>query len=202
MIEKTSDTVFIIGGGDSTGQIIPDGSILDGKDVIVCNKSFQKVPSAKICLFADQRWFLQYVNELKSFKGKLMACTTQYQKELFKFDMINHIFSRGTGKGLCTNLNQNRLNGSNVGHMAINLAFLLGYKKIILIGFDMDDTAKKIHWHDEPPWGTNTAQYNKTFLPEMDTVPPYQELHDFKIYNLNPNSKVRCFDFAKLEDFL
>lgn len=39
--------------------------------------------------------------------------------------------------------------GDNSGYQAINLAYLLGATKIVLLGYDMQMTGGKAHWHTD-----------------------------------------------------
>jgi len=43
--------------------------------------------------------------------------------------------------------------GGNSGYQAINLAYLWGASRIILLGYDMQKTDGKTHWHGDHPKG-------------------------------------------------
>ena len=47
--------------------------------------------------------------------------------------------------------------GQNSGYQAVGLAYHLKADRIILIGFDMQRTGGKSHWHGDHPRGLNNA---------------------------------------------
>jgi hypothetical protein len=199
-LKKTSDTVFIIGGGSSLSKYLPDKTILEGKDIICTNNAYQLYPNAMILFFMDKVWFEKHDKTIKeTFKGIPITCDS-HLKKFFHDNGINYIFNRGPKNGLSEN--PDKLNGTNSGAMAINLAVLMGYKKIVLLGFDMNKDAKTLHWHPPHFRPSNTDRYATHFLPGMNSIAPFQEKFDFKIYNINKESAITCFEFAELEKFL
>jgi hypothetical protein len=199
-LKKTSDTVFIIGGGNSILKYLPNPSILEGKDIICTNNAYLMYPNAMILFFMDKKWFLDHQAKVKeTFKGTTITCDS-HQKKFFFDNGVNYCFSRSEDNGISKI--GDRLNGSNSGHMAINLAAIMGYKKIVLLGFDMNPTVPALHWHKGHVRPSNTERYKTHFLPGMKSIVPFQESLEFKIYNINKESFVTEFEFADLEQFL
>ena len=196
---KTSDTVFLIGGGNSLNTLLPDPSVLDGKDIISINTAYRLFPKS-ILFFADQKWFHIHKENLKNtFKGTIVTAS-QKDRRFYVDNGLLFIFMRGPDNGISEV--EDKLSGSNSGQMAINLAVLMGYKKIVLLGFDMDSRTHKVHWHDGHGVGTNVSRYDTVFIPGMKSIVPFQEKLDFKVYNINRQSVLKYFEFADLEQFL
>lgn len=51
-------------------------------------------------------------------------------------------------KGVCT--------GGNSGYQAVNLAYLLGASRIVMLGFDMTGEGNRNHWHLDHAGGSMT----------------------------------------------
>ena len=196
-------TVFIIGGGPSLNEYLPDPNILSNYPVISTNNAYSIFPFAITTLFCDRIWFQWHQKKLLSeFKNPIVTCTTPniYSNVDYKKHGII-IFHTGVKKGgIATD--PNKLNGNNAGHQAINVATHLGFKNIILLGFDMDRKSKKTHWHTGHNRTTNTANYLGTMIPGMKDIVPFQEKLGFKIYNVNKKSALKCFEFTELEKWL
>lgn len=199
-LKKNSDTVFIIGGGPSILKYLPDTSVLLGKDIICTNNAYLLYPEAMILFFMDKYWFNNHEKKIKEvFQGTTVTCDNT-QKKFFLENGVEHVFLRGENRGLSSALD--KLNGCNSGHMSINLAALMGYKKIVLLGFDMNVQVEKSHYHDGHPRETKKDRYTTHFLPGMKSIAPLQEQFVIKIYNINRESAIRDFEFADLEQFL
>jgi uncharacterized Rossmann fold enzyme len=99
--------------------------------------------------------------------------------------------------------NNNTLTGNNAGQQAIGLAYLIGFKTIVLIGFDMDSTAKETHWHSEHKRPVvNKDIYNKTMIPSMNRMAIDLKQKNVEVFNINRESKLSCFPFSDLKQFL
>lgn len=198
---KNSDTVFIIGGGPSLPKTIPDPNILKDKDVFCCNDGFKVFPYSLVTLFADHEWYDWNEKYLYDYMGMLVTSFHFLEDYNQKFLEKRIPVFKDQSSVFGLSVNKNTLNGKNCGHQCINLAVHCGYKNIILCGFDMDST-KDSNWHDFHQRAENKEIYNVSMLPGMDSIVPYQEKLGFKIYNANPDSKIKCFEFKDLKEFL
>lgn len=90
--------------------------------------------------------------------------------------------------------------GSNSGFQAINLALLMGAKRVLLVGFDMRTTAQR-HFFGHHPAPLNNAMRFETLLPHFckaaRRLPPGVE-----IVNCTPRSALDCFPMMNLEEAL
>lgn len=205
---KTEDTVFIIGGGPSVKDIIPDPSVLFNHDVICCNDAYQLFPDAILTHFADKAWWEWHDTHDKhdirnTFRGHITTVANGKSSK-FKNDDRVTVFSGNSPearRGYLSNEKQ-YLTGNNTGHQAINIAVHMGYKQIVLIGFDMIP-CKKTHWHTNHERRVSIDNFTNTIIPGFATITPgLQKEFDITIYNLFHDSGIRNFQFANLEDFI
>jgi len=133
--------VFIIGGGRSLKSF--NWNLLKDECVIGCNDAFQLGEDiCNICIFGDKKWFKEFKTELMQYKGIVF---TSFKE--FHYTQNDWIWTlERPAKGLSkTKLCWNRSTGAN----AINLALILGAKRVCLLGFDMKLTDSKPNWHDK-----------------------------------------------------
>lgn len=201
---KTEDTVFIIGGGPSVLTTIPDPRILDGHDVICANNAYKLFPNAMLLHFADKIWWDWHQKPQHmvkdNFNGMISSCHPFQRSSLSRDETRVVCFQTGDRRGGISP-DPKILHGGNTGHQAINIATHLGYEQIVLVGFDLQE-GKQTHWHNQHERPTVTDNFVKTMKPGFELLAKHQDRFGIKIYNLNPDSAIRCFDFAKLDDFI
>lgn len=148
--EFENETVICIASGPSVTQQQVKVVQNTGHPVIVVNNSFKLAPWADILFATDVLWWYKYYNEVAD----------EFSGDLWTIDGVGDHFVKKTGK---TNppikqvaydrelgLGKVRVNhGGNSGYIAINLAYLMGAKKIVLIGYDHQHTDGKTHWHGD-----------------------------------------------------
>jgi hypothetical protein len=166
---KRSDTVFIVGGGPSLGGF--NFKSLENFDTIVINKAVEYVPNPTYFITMDysylsktDHWIADYSKRGIStvFIANMTAnlakkegiyVDTKFNMRYTKLGEFNyvieskHVIDRKNGFGKTLG---DFAHGDNSGFCAIQLALLLGYEKIYLLGFDMkvDDRGTRTHFHD------------------------------------------------------
>jgi hypothetical protein len=96
----------------------------------------------------------------------------------------------------------------NSGASAINVAYHLGAKLIVLLGFDMKsagDAPEDMNWHtDHLTMGLNknNPKQNifKRFLQCFPDIAVDADTLGIKIINANPDSAIDCFETMALEE--
>jgi hypothetical protein len=150
--------VFIIGGGTSLKTFNWD--LLINERTIGCNDAFKlgnKV--CEICVFGDTKWFERHQHDLAKFKGAVFT----NQNTLYKTRLPWLYWMQREPTGFHkASLGWN----DNTGAVAINLALILGAKKIYLLGFDMklDPTQGKYrqaNWHENHVDNPDPEIYDK-----------------------------------------
>lgn len=93
--------------------------------------------------------------------------------------------------------------GYNSGFQAINLIYLLGYIKIILIGFDMKFGVNgEKHCHpDHPDYNPLDATINKWVQAFNEAAPTMQQL-GLEVINATRDTDLECFPRTQLEELL
>ncbi len=131
--------VFIIGGGKSLERF--DWDLLSKENAIGCNDAFIHGPViCKICIFGDTKWFEAHELELLHYKGVVFTNAPKMYKTKLKWVWVMQRESSG--------LHTDALGWNfSTGASAINLAILLGAKRIFLLGFDMHLSAGRNNWH-------------------------------------------------------
>lgn len=135
--------VLIIGGGPSLQKF--DWSLLKKENTVGCNTAFVHGPEiCKVCLFGDFRWWQKYQSELSKYADQGGTVFTN-SPQLFP-TKIPWLWTMGRE---AHGLHEKSLGwNGNTGASAINLAILLGAKRIFLLGFDMKHLNGRSNWHD------------------------------------------------------
>ncbi len=92
--------------------------------------------------------------------------------------------------------------GGNGGYQAMNLVYLLGARKIILLGFDMQRTEGKSHWHGDHPGQLNRSSAYPTWIQNFNILA--RDLRDagVDVVNATRATALHCFKQVNLEDAL
>lgn len=140
------DTAVIIGGGPSLTQEQVTYLINTSTYIIAVNNAYQLAPFADMIFACDIQWWYYHKNLLKFSHGcwTLEGVGSHFAKR-HKTPVLNEIpFTRDYG------IYDDKVHhGGNSGYMAIQLARLMGFKKIVLIGFDHQHTNGQTHWHGD-----------------------------------------------------
>lgn len=139
------DVVLIASGPSLTQE---DVDYVRGKaKVIVINNNYQLAPWADALFAADYKWWNWHGDDVnEKFQGQTWCCDPKV-KEIWKACYIR----KKAGRGFCHE-KQYLHTGGNSGYMAMNLGYLFGAKRLILLGYDMKFGADdKSHWFGDHP---------------------------------------------------
>lgn len=161
--------------------------------VIAVNNTVQLAPWADVLYSCDRAWWLAYADQIKGFAGWRVALA----QDGLPSDVDGFPWSYASGLGL------DRLHtGNNSGYQAINLAFLMGAKKIVLLGYDMQHPGK--HWH--PPHPAPLGNFCRG-MPEL-CIPKFTALADdlraqgIEVINASRETALTCFKRLTLAETL
>lgn len=90
----------------------------------------------------------------------------------------------------------------NSGAQAINLAYLFGAHKILLLGMTMREIDGKRHFHGNHEAPLTQTQLFPEWLKKMEVVARDAERLGVDIVNCDPLSAMQCFRFGGLEEEL
>lgn len=187
------DTIYIIGGGPSLKGF--NFNLLKDKTVIAVNKAFLHLPMAQVLYWSDTRFFEWYSKEIEDFKGIKVTCRPQPKRN----DIINLL---NTGKTGLETMSYGLRDGGNSGYAAINLAYHLGAKRIVLLGFDMQTNGKETHWHEGYSSTADTETMGRLMIPNFDSLVEPLAKRKVKVYNASPISKLTSFEKITIEEAL
>jgi len=193
---------FIIGGGESLKGF--DFSKLKNELVIGVNRAYE-MGNCTINYAMDNNlyhWITkgklgwEAKKRFKDFKGIpvwLDSAGYDYPRGIF---ILNKLDSHKNSYVMKDGIKS----GTNAGFGALNLAVCLGANPIYLLGFDMEGKdGKQVWWHNGYPENQIERVYDKFILDFKKIVPDLKE-KGIQVINLNPDSKLKCFDFGKFED--
>lgn len=185
------ETVFILGGGPSLPiERLPE---LRGRGkIIAVNNAGFVAPWADILFYADNRWLLWNRERLDTFEG--MAVVTR-SPDVLTSDPILYL----DYKPFKLSHNPEAVGGLCGGSSAINLAYLLGASRIVLLGFDY----RPGNFHAEHRTPTpDEEHYRLKFKPAMQIIANGIASTAVSVWNSTPNSALECFSFKSIDEFL
>lgn len=117
--------------------------------VIVINDAYRLAPWADLLHASDRQWWRAHWDRgAGAFAGIKTGCLGNGRPAL-DFGVPVLVLPQTGCEGLETNRELGIRTGSNSGHQAINLAYLLSGGPLYLLGFDMQPSGGRTHWHGE-----------------------------------------------------
>jgi len=105
------------------------------------------------------------------------------------------------GAGLCTDEDTIH-HGHNSGYQAINLAYHFGVSRIILLGYDMQHTGGKTHWHGDHPKSLNNAAGVANWVKNFKPLAKDLARVGIEVINCTTETALDCFKRADVRDVL
>jgi len=203
-------TAVIAGGGPSfdEGQaaLLRDVDIRRRCNVLAINDAGRRV-APSLLYFADHKWFAWH-RDLVSALLTVGCPVATIDPAAAREDPRLKFLIRGDDTGLATAPNQLAL-GSNSGHQAVNLAYHLGARRILLVGFDMrvgpapDGQGRpRTHWHAGHPVPTDPKVYERHMLPKWPPIAAALKQKGVEVVNCSPGSALTVFPVGDLAEEL
>jgi hypothetical protein len=200
---------FVVGGGPSLKGF--DFSVLKGELVIAVNRAFEHIPTAAVMLAQDARlwgWYetktiAEYLGDeakakfdsFKGFKTWVNCQAFPYPEDIYVIDVIGDANPDWNPNQYSQGIPMT----TNSGAAGLMLATVLGASTIYLLGFDMEGKdGKTANWHEGYKDHNNATVYDD-FLTDFDHY-ALQFKSKAKIINLNPNSRLKLFEFGDIKD--
>lgn len=162
--------------------------------VIAVNRAIEFIPNADVAfVYHGDLW----PEACRAFKG--LKYTINRKCERHGFILLNCSGSAGI-----EHLSRDSIrSGCNSGYAAMNLAILLGAKRIGLMGMDCGKSPEgKRHFYDieEPKMESLNPAYDLWLTAWGSAV---KELHalNIEVVNLSPTSRIDCFPKMTIEEF-
>jgi hypothetical protein len=172
----------------------------ESRRVIAINTSFRLAPWADLLYACDGAWWdakdtpgddLTYREEaLRNFS--IDRLWTQDGPTAQKYGLRHIRSARARGLSTLPGLVHQ---GSSSGYQAMNLAYLAGAAKLILLGFD----CKGDHWHGNHPAPLNSRLPHKQWIDAMGVLARDLESERVVVFNASPDTALTCFPRTPLE---
>ncbi len=199
VVDSTPKTAVILASGPSLTQEQIDAALASGHFTIAVNTTWEKAPTADMLYAGDFLWWKVNIAKVRAakFKGVIW---TQDSSTAARWPGIKHF--RGVNREGLGMRDVLHING-NSGVQALNLAYLQGYKRIILLGFDMKlgPNGEK-HHHADHPHPMVQGQTFGDWLHKLEAVARDFKTTDCEVLNATPESAMKCFPFVDWREVL
>lgn len=201
-------TAVIFASGPSVTQadikLVQRARDADKCRVIAINAMYQHIDFADILYFCDWKFYKWHAieNQESGFFEYPAEKYTICDKVHLLPSHINRL-NRGEPYGLSKK--SDTLNhGSNSGYQCLNLAYLLGCPRIVLVGLDMKPAEDgRTHYHDPHKQPTDPKTYDKiTEAGYFDSIAKALLEEGVEVINTSVDSALHCFTKTPLEEVL
>ena len=143
----------------------------------------------------DPKWWRHHADRvLKEFTGQ---CWTQQQRGGKDPDEAKVIAKYGLqfkyGLSLPGLGREDLHYGQNSGYQAINLAYLLGAKRIVLLGYDMQQTGGKRHYFGDHPDALHCNSPYQDWIGNFDALASDLSDSGVSVINCTRRTALKCF---------
>lgn len=187
------NTIFVVGGGPSLRKV--NLRCLANAYTISVNRSFEIVPHSNVIYFSDKRFWDWYADELRREPGLKITGSPHINDPT----VLHYQFTGA--RGLEREPGKLR-HGNNSGYAAINLAYLFGARRIILLGFDLRFSGDRSHWHDGYPIKNREETLTQKMRPYFDGLAAELKSDGVEVLNACPRSALDCFEKITIEEAL
>lgn len=170
--------------------------------LLVVNDGYRAAPWAQVLYAADDDWWELHWNRIKDagFAGQMWATKPEVQHRHPEVRYIKHVVAGGLSTSTA-HLHTGQ--PAHSGYQAINLAYLLGARDIILLGYDCHARGKR-HWFGDHPAPLRRGAAPHEWAKAYETIvgdPIWPKL-GLRISNCSPGSKIAAFPKMSLLDRL
>lgn len=162
------------------------------------NTSFRAAPWADVLYACDNTWWQEYFPEVATgFKGAELWTVAPGARNAFKISWVHGAKMRGLSR------KPGEINtGMNSGYQAIGLAHMWGAKKILLLGYDMQRTGGRVHWHADHPRKLGNGGRFSDWAVEMGYLASDALKIGVEIINCSRQTALRCFPRSTIQEQL
>ncbi len=178
-------TAVCIASGTSLTQ--EDVDYCQGKaSVYVVNNCYKLAPWADVLYACDEEWWDHYQPE---FDGQKWTINENAGKK-YNLNIIPHdtqaLFCKD---GMIAT-------GNNSGFQAINLAYLHGFRRILLLGYDFKNSGQ--HWFGKHPNRLNKSPDMRRWLRHIENAYPIMQEAGLTVINCSRDSAITTFPTSNI----
>lgn len=202
--------VTIIGGGWSVRDI--DLAKLPGT-VIAVNDSARRAPLWHVAVSMDRLWAENRIDFLREHNAArdcpkevwLRRSAVQNLPEVAALPWVKVFDNDNTDTKFSPD--ESRLNGTNSGACALNLAWRMWPRRVFLLGFDMNrDEAGRAYWYPPYPWttsgGSTSARKYATWADQFQNAAACFAATGCQVFNVSPRSAINVWPKITPKRFL
>ena len=190
--KNTRGVAVCIAGGPSLTQADVTRAEASGATCFTINNAYQLMQRPQTQYACDARWWRRHYQHVTAWAKFSLEKTGLYDVQQLE---------NGGVEGLSDEWPVLR-NGKNSGYQAINLAYLLGYKRIVLLGYDMQATGGKLHWHEDHPGNNPNASMFDKWQRYFSRLSRELKLRGVECVNATRTTALECFPRLPLEGVL
>lgn len=180
-----------------TAICIASGTSLTKEDVDYCkgkafvyviNTSYLLAPWADVLYACDEEWWDYHKPE---FAGQKWTINVNAAKK-YNLNLIGH---DSTAK-FCDK--EIIATGNNSGFQVINLAYLQGFRRLLLLGYDYKHSGQ--HWFGKHPQDLGQSHNLKRWIDHINQAAPIMESLGLEVVNCSRDSDINCFRKSIITD--
>lgn len=179
-------TAVIIASGKSLTK--EDVEYCKGKASVYCvNNTYELAPWADVLYACDLEWWDHYKPNFSGEKWSLNpdACA-KYKLNYIEYD-----------PSLIFGIKKIIGSGGNSGFQALNLAYLHGYKRALLLGFDYMNSGQ--HYFGRHPNELDKSPDMRRWVEHMRKAKPIMDSVGFEVINCTRHSAIDCFPLMPID---
>ena len=195
------ETIYILGGGPSLNKA--NLSLLEDKKVLGVNQAYKLGDWVDYCYSGDKRWYNWNVKGLVDYKGVMITSYTDFKANKNSPTLnIGRISSFGISDKFPSHIAWN----GNSGASAINVAYWLGARKVVLVGFDMRRVKDSFNWHNDYPTKKRNSKTQRYHNPYINFMKCWRQVAvdakrlGIEIVNTTSDSRLKLFNQVTLEE--
>lgn len=175
---------------------------LDKCRVIVVNNNYLKAPWADHLHACDKQFFKWHMHNptFKTLNMPITTLTTELEQDMI--DRGVKILRSAQKDGLFLHGDQTIATGANSGYQAINVAFLYGAEKVLLLGYDCKSAPDgKTHWFGSHPSPTSPEVYDE-YLKHWQSLPAALNENKLEVINCTRDTAIDCLPRGDIMEVL
>ena len=182
-----------------TAVCIASGTSLTKEDVNYCqgkasvyvvNNCYQIAPWADVLYACDEEWWDHYKPEFAGAKWTL----NENASKKYNLNYIEH-----DAEALFCD-KERIATGNNGGFQALNLAFIHGFRRILLLGYDFQNSGQ--HWHGRHKGRLHKSPDMRRWIRHMENAYPLMQNAGLEVINCSRDTAINCFPRKAITEVL
>lgn len=180
---------YLIGGGPSLHGF--DFERLRGRTVVAINDAVLSIPWAPVLFSLDATWIRNRWEQIQQFAGTAYLAVAD-DVVLEHLPNIVPLIRVRSLRGLSDVFPRIHMGGGNSGFGAFNLAYLMGSRRIVLMGYDLCHS--RTHWHEGYAWqGNGNDTMYRHWADQYKYTVPQLRRRGVRVFNASLDSQIAVF---------